>query len=123
MRSLSVKLVFLLVQSLLATLALAAESLDTIIIDEGYDKQTRIAVVPFDAGPEFSNQPDMAGIISFDLSRSGQFAPLERDNMLSFPGRPEQVFFRDWRGLDMGADLYRPLPTAIRGYGTTCTTW
>ncbi|MDZ7670137.1 MAG: Tol-Pal system beta propeller repeat protein TolB [Gammaproteobacteria bacterium] len=115
MRSLSVNLIFLLAQSLLAGAALAAESLDTIIIDEGYDKQTRIAVVPFDAGPEFSNQADMGGIISFDLSRSGQFAPLERDNMLSFPGRPEQVFFRDWRVLGMEYLLIGNLRTVANG--------
>jgi TolB protein len=35
--------------------------------------------------------------VEFDLARSGQFAPLERDNMLSLPNRREDVFFRDWR--------------------------
>lgn len=75
----------------------AAEGLDTIIIDAGYDKQTRIAVVPFSQGPEFSGLQPFSEIVEFDLARSGQFAPTDRDNMLSMPSRREDVFFRDWR--------------------------
>lgn len=77
----------------------AAQSLDTIIIDAGYDKQTKIAVVPFAHGPELSRLDPLSGIIDFDLARSGQFAPLEQQNMLSHPTTPDQVFFRDWRVL------------------------
>ncbi len=75
----------------------AAQSLDTIIIDAGYDKQTRIAIVPFSQGPEFSRLQAFSEIVEFDLARSGQFAPTARDNMLSYPNRAEDVFFRDWR--------------------------
>ncbi len=82
---------------LVARTVLAAESLDTIIIDAGYDKQTRIAVVPFKQGPEFDSMQPLSEIVGFDLSRSGQFAPLPRDNMLSLPSDPSEVFFRDWR--------------------------
>jgi TolB protein len=81
----------------LLPLAGAAGTLDTIIIDAGYDKQTSIAIVPFSQGPEFSGQQEFSEIVEFDLARSGQFAPLERDNMLSLPNRREDVFFRDWR--------------------------
>jgi len=77
--------------------AYAADSLDTIIIDAGYDKQTSIAIVPFSQGPEFSGLQPLSEIVEFDLARSGQFAPTERDNMLSFPNREQDVFFRDWR--------------------------
>ncbi len=83
-----------------AALTVASPALgagEKIIIDQGYDNQTRIAVVPFD-----STGPDDAGIapiVSFDLARSGQFDPLPTENMLSLPTRPEQVFFRDWRVL------------------------
>ena len=76
---------------------LGAESLDTIIIDAGYDRQTKIAVVPFRQGPEFADRQPMADIISFDLARSGQFAPIEARNMLSYPAQRSEVFFRDWR--------------------------
>ncbi len=79
--------------------ARAADSLDTIIIDAGYDKQTTIAVVPFSQGPEFDGLQPLSEIIEFDLARSGQFAPTSRDNMLSLPTRREDVFFRDWRVL------------------------
>ncbi|MYF50903.1 MAG: hypothetical protein F4220_12230, partial [Gammaproteobacteria bacterium] len=48
-----------------------AESLDSIIIDAGYDQQTKIAVVPFRAGPEFGDLEPLSDIIAFDLARSG----------------------------------------------------
>lgn len=72
-----------------------ASALDTIIIDQGYDDPTRIAVVPFDTLD--STDAGIAEIVSFDLARSGQFDPLPRENMLSYPARAEDVFFRDWR--------------------------
>ena len=90
----------------LSTLALilaagshAAEGLE-IVISEGRDNPARIAVVPFDAttAPEAAG---MADIIAFDLLRSGQFATLARENMLSYPAAPEDVFFRDWRIVGM----------------------
>ena len=82
---------------LAAGLAGAQESLDTIVIDAGYDKQTKIAIVPFRQAPELSAQDPMDEIVAFDLARSGQFAPVERRNMLSFPTNRSEVFFRDWR--------------------------
>lgn len=115
MRFVTVTSFVLLVQYLLAGAALAADSLDTIIIDAGYDKQTRIAVVPFEQGPEFSGQTAMSDIIAFDLSRSGQFAPLERDNMLSFPSRPEQMIFRDWKVLGQEYALIGSVRTLASG--------
>ena len=84
---------------LAAASAWAQESLDSIIIDTGYDKQTKIAVAPFRAGAEFEGQERMEDIIAFDLARSGQFAPTNRGNMLSFPAERKEVFFRDWRVL------------------------
>jgi TolB protein len=92
-------LMVVLVAAICNPFARAADSLDTIIIDAGYDQQTSIAVVPFSQGPEFSNQQPFSEIVEFDLARSGQFAPADRDNMLSHPSRKEDVFFRDWRVL------------------------
>lgn len=89
----------LLLQLVITPAARAADSLDTIIIDAGYDKQTSIAIVPFSQGPEFDGMQPLSEIVEFDLARSGQFAPTERDNMLSFPSNREDVFFRDWRVL------------------------
>jgi len=74
-------------------------ALEKIIIDQGYDDQTRIAIVPFTGG--VAGDDDIADIIAFDLARSGQFDPLEPENMLSMPSHPEDVLFRDWRTLKM----------------------
>ena len=84
---------------LLAALAAAhARAQVTIVIDRGYDNPKKIAVVPFGvtASPDVENP---AGIIGFDLARSGQFAPLPQANMLSMPVKPEEVIYRDWRVL------------------------
>ncbi len=70
-------------------------ALETIIINQGYDNPTKIAVVPFETLD--STDAGIADVVSFDLARSGQFDPLPRENMLSFPARIEDVFFRDWR--------------------------
>ncbi|MEM7219210.1 MAG: Tol-Pal system beta propeller repeat protein TolB [Pseudomonadota bacterium] len=78
-----------------------AESLDTVVIDAGYDKQTKIAVVPFRVDPRVPAGAPMEGIIEFDLQRSGQFEVLPAANMLSLPSRPSEVIFRDWKILGM----------------------
>ena len=64
-----------------------------IVINQGVENPTSIAIVPF-AGYQGSTA---SGIVSFDLLRSGQFAPLATDNMLSYPAQPEEVIYRDWR--------------------------
>lgn len=115
MRLLAVISWFMLGAAVLASAAQAAETLDTIIIDAGYDKQTRIAVVPFESGPEFAREQAMSEIIGFDLSRSGQFAPMARDDMLSFPSRPDQMIFRDWRVQGMEYVLIGSLRTLSDG--------
>ncbi len=115
MRLIRVALSVMLAQCLLVHAAFAAQPLDTIIIDAGYDKQTRIAVVPFEHGPEFEGRQDMSEIVDFDLSRSGQFAPLKRDNMLSFPSTPEQMILRDWKVLGMEYVVIGSLRTLANG--------
>ena len=68
----------------------------TIEIDRGYDNPKKIAIVPFGGGG-VAGIENPAGVVSFDLARSGQFAPLGAENMLSLPSQPNEVFFRDWR--------------------------
>ena len=75
----------------------AAETLDTVIIDAGYDKQTRVAIVPFRVDPRVRAQAPMQGILEFDLQRSGQFEVLESSSMLSLPSKPSEVLYRDWK--------------------------
>jgi TolB protein len=118
-RSLTAAGAALALQFVLSAGAWAAESLDTIIIDSGYDRQTRIAVVPFGQGQEFANLTPMADIVSADLSRSGQFAPLPKANMLSYPTVPKDVFMRDWRVLGVE---YVVIGTAATGPNDTIAT-
>lgn len=93
MRKVFVAFIFLLV----AGPAIAAGSLDTIIIDRGVDEPIRVAVVPFKTDPSLQVEANMADIVGFDLARSGQFDPLAPENMLSYPSNRQTVFFRDWR--------------------------
>ena len=84
----------------LLMLSLAASSwadLDTIIIDQGVDDPSRIAVVPFALSEDLDNADNLAKLIRFDLARSGQFDPVAPENMLSYPSTQDAVFFRDWR--------------------------
>lgn len=65
-------------------------------ITEGITDATSIAVVPFAwSGPRLSE--DVSAIVSADLHRSGQFKPLAREKMLSYPSQQQQVFYRDWQ--------------------------
>lgn len=86
-----------LVLQLLAATAYAAETLDTIIIDAGYDKQTKVAIVPFRVDPRVRAQMPMQEIVEFDLQRSGLFEVLPAASMLSLPSKPSEVLFRDWK--------------------------
>jgi TolB protein len=85
----------------------AANSLDTIIIDRGVDEPIRIAVVPFSINAakaadvtKLRDLANPADIVAFDLARSGQFDPMAKENMLSFPNDRSGVYFRDWRILN-----------------------
>jgi TolB protein len=97
----------------------AAETLDTIIIDSGYDRQVKIAVVPFGQAPEFGNLQQMADIVGADLARSGQFTPLPKANMLSYPTQPKDVFMRDWRVLGVEYVVVGAVASAAGGNVTT----
>ena len=70
-----------------------------IVVTQGWDSPTKIAVVPF--GGSSLPGVDLAAVVSADLLRSGQFAALPSDDMLSLPTSRDEVFFRDWRLLGM----------------------
>lgn len=82
-----------LITTLMLTLCISTHGFE-IIIDQGNDQITPIAVVPFRTA---AGIPDMTPIVEFDLARSGQFAPMESTNMLSFPHEPEDIAYRDWQ--------------------------
>lgn len=72
----------------------------TIQITQGRDKPTSIAVVPL--GWNGAPLPeDIASIVSADLKRSGQFAPLPVSNMLSMPHEASEMAYRDWSALNV----------------------
>ena len=62
-------------------------------ITQGSDNPTRIGLPPLGgvALPE-----DISAIVTADLQRSGLFEPVPRNNMLSFPTKPGDVYYRDW---------------------------
>lgn len=77
-----------------------------IVISEGWESPSRIAVVPFGGAPLRDRTGpvaplEIADVVSFDLARSGQFDSLPSERMLSYPTTVEEVLFRDWRILDM----------------------
>ena len=79
---------------------LASGSLDTIIIDKGFDQPIRIAITPFSSGaPEGLRESldQISDVVAFDLARSGQFSPMSEADMLTKPSDLKDVFIRDWR--------------------------
>ena len=91
----------LAVLALLAVSAPAAAVLQ-IEITEGATGARPIAIVPFGWGGEGEAPADLARIVGNDLTRSGQFAPIDRRDHVSRPTRGEDVRFGNWRTL--GAD-------------------
>ncbi|MEM7100689.1 MAG: Tol-Pal system beta propeller repeat protein TolB [Pseudomonadota bacterium] len=87
----------IVVMWLVSTAGVYANTLDPILIDRGVDEPTRIAVVPFRLDAALDSETNLSDIIAFDLARSGQFSPIEHENMLSYPTSRQEVFFRDWR--------------------------
>ncbi len=67
-------------------------------ITKGNADAASIAVVPFTVGdvPAGVNILGVDRIIAADLARSGQFSPLSLDDMLSFPGSLDEVYYQDW---------------------------
>jgi TolB protein len=80
-------------------LAVSAQAQLVIEIKSGIDDPTPIAVSPFDWSGTGVLSEDVAAIVAADLRRSGLFAPVPQEDMLSFPKTPEEVSFRDWRVL------------------------
>ncbi len=105
----------------LLSCALEARTLDTIVIDQGGRNPIKIGVVPMRMDATLASMVDPAEIVGNDLTFSGQFAPIARDNMLSMPARPEEVIFRDWRIL--GAEYVVVGQTAREPTGSLAVTF
>lgn len=68
-------------------------------ITQGVDDPTPIAIVPFAWTGESAAPEDVAQVMQDDFQRSGQFDPVDRADMLGFPSREEELFYRDWRAI------------------------
>jgi len=88
------------VWTLSLTWASLAQGQLQIEITQGVDNPTPIAVVPFAWQGTGAPPLDVARVIDSDLVRSGQFAPVSRRDMLSFPSAASDIYFRDWRAIN-----------------------
>lgn len=68
-------------------------------ITQGVDDPTPVAVVPFAWEGEGAAPEDLAQVVQDDFERSGQFSPVNRADMLGFPSREAEIFYRDWRAI------------------------
>jgi TolB protein len=84
---------------MLAVAATFARAELVIEITQGVDNPTAIAVVPFAWHGQGNVPEDIAAVVDSDLSRSGQFAPVDRQDMLGLPTTQKEVFYRDWRAI------------------------
>jgi TolB protein len=65
-------------------------------ITGGTESALPIAIVPF--GSEgFSVPEDISAVIQNDLARSGRFAPLAKQDLISDPHEKVEINFKDWR--------------------------
>lgn len=90
---------FLLVATLLATAP--SHAVLEITITEGATGARPIAVVPFGVDDRIEEPLDFAQVIAADLELSGQFAPMDRGDMVSRPVAGDSIRFGNWRTLDV----------------------
>ena len=70
-------------------------------ITGGAEDPINIAVVPIEWKVSFPQEEYIHEIIKVDLESFGEFKVLPPKGMLSFPSVEEEVFYRDWRMLDI----------------------
>ncbi|MBP8882865.1 MAG: Tol-Pal system protein TolB [Pseudomonas sp.] len=77
----------------------SVQAADPLVISQGADRATPIAVVPFGWQGGSVLPEDMSQIIGNDLRNSGYFEPIPRQNMISLPAQASEVIYRDWKAL------------------------
>ena len=82
---------------LLLVVSTVARAELTIEITQGVDRPVPVAVVPFGWDGVTPLPEDVGKVIGSDLYRSGLFSIMKQENMLSFPNKSSEVYFRDWR--------------------------
>lgn len=84
--------------ALLAAIAPASvQAVIEIEITKGADNAIPIAVVPFGWSGEGEPPADIAAIVAADLQRSGNFAPLNRDDLVARPVSGDVPRYANWR--------------------------
>ena len=86
---------FLLIACVLATAP--ARAVIEIEITRGGDNAIPIAIVPFGGNDPANTPEDVAAIVASDLQRSGNFAPLNREDLVATPVSGERPRFANWR--------------------------
>ena len=92
--------ILLCVTGLLAAPSAAQQSELTIRIEHGIESALPIAIVPF-ANVGTTSLVDIAQVVSNDLARSGQFAPMPVADMPAMPATFSAVNFKSWRAVQM----------------------
>ncbi|MDP9939469.1 Tol-Pal system beta propeller repeat protein TolB [Ectopseudomonas alcaliphila] len=77
----------------------SVQAADPLVISQGADRATPIAIVPFGWQGGSVLPEDMSQIIGNDLRNSGYFEPIPRQNMISLPTQASEVIYRDWKAL------------------------
>ena len=89
-----------LINAMIMLVSLSARAELVIEITHGVDDPMAIAVVPFAWQGEGASPEDVASVVQSDLTRSGQFEPVDRRDMLGMPSTKADVFYRDWRAME-----------------------
>ena len=90
---------------LLALLPLAAAAQLDVVITRSTQRAIPIAVVPFEWRVTLGLPFDLAQIVEADLERTGQFAPLGRELMITRPTSFADMRLGNWRIMDVEAVL------------------
>ena len=92
-----------------------AAAILTIEITEGADAGMPVAVVPFHWQGAKPLPQDLSGIITADLSRSGQLSPIDPKKFVSNPYQDKDVDFKEWRLLKAEALVIGSISQTARG--------
>lgn len=97
--------------------ATPAQAVLEITITEGATGARPIAVVPFGLEQGVQRPLDIAAVVDADLERSGQFAPMAREDMVSMPVAGDDLRYGNWRTLEVDHVVVGAIgPAAGGGY-------
>lgn len=82
---------------ILATWSVSAQAVIEIEITQGGQNAIPIAIVPFGWTGEGEAPADIAAIVDADLQRSGNFSPLNREDLVAMPVSGDVPRYANWR--------------------------